>query len=102
MILEKSIKAYATVKNQTIGKTPAKQIQLRDCLDWFDGYIKQNGPKTLEAPIKRVQSGQGQQYMISQDALNSLHHNENFSASAADVMAAWNALDPLMRELMKP
>lgn len=102
VILEKSIKAYALEKKQTIGKKTGKPVQLRECLDWFEGYIKQNGPKPLEAPIKRVQSGQGQHYMISQDALNSLHHNENFSAAAADVVAAWNAFDPLMRELMKP
>ena len=102
VILEKSIKAYGVAKNQTIGKSPAKPVQLRECLDWFLTYVQQNGPKTLEQPIKRIQSGQGQQYMISQDALNAQHHNQEFSASANDVVTAWNAMDPLLRELMKP
>lgn len=105
-LLEKSIKAYAEAKGVDIGKTRHTSkggwVQLHNCLSWFVEHLETSGPKSLLQPAKRVQAGKLLYYPTSTDALNAMNHNHHFHVDPDEVVQAWNSIESLMRELMKP
>jgi hypothetical protein len=104
--LEKSIKAYAeAIGVPDIGATKHGlngRAQLHNCLNWFIDHVTINGPKTLVDPAKKVQGGRLSDYTGTRAALNALNHNHHFAVDGDDVVSAWNSIDSIMRELMKP
>lgn len=104
-ILEKTIKAYADQRNVDIGKTKHNskgRVQLHNCLTWAIEYWGENGPTDLVDPAKRIQGGRLSDFTSTRTALNALNHNYKFHVDPDEVERAWQSIDPLMRELLKP
>ncbi len=105
-VLEKSIKAYAEAKGvPDVGATKHGtngRAQLHNCLNWFIDYAGKNSLKSLVDPAKKVQGGRLSDYTGTKAALNALNHNHHFFVDGDDVVTAWNSIDSLMRQLMKP
>ncbi|WP_395690690.1 hypothetical protein [Nocardioides sp.] len=103
--LEKSIKAYAEAKGVDISTTRHQthgRVQLHNCLNWLVEHLQKNGPKVLVDPAKKLQGGRLAEFTGTKAALNAVNHNQNYHADADDVVTAWNSMDAVMRELMKP
>ena len=102
-VLEKSIKAYAEVKNADIKATANTQgrVQLSHALKWLLEHVRTNGPTTLVQPIEKLRNGRIV-YASSTDALNAVNHNHHFLVDPDEAFAMWDSLDSIMRHLMKP
>lgn len=103
-ILEKTIKAFAGSKNIDMKKTNNTKgyVQLHDALAWLLDYVTQNGPVAMKQPISRLQGSQLVNYTATTDALNAINHNHNFHVDPSEVFNCYNAIDPILREVMKP
>lgn len=102
--LEKSIKAYAEAKSSEIRPRHNSKgyVQLSHALDWLLEDVKANGPTKLRQPIERVRTGKLTSYAHTKDALNAVNHNHDFTASSDEAVDMWNAIEPIMKHLMKP
>lgn len=103
--LEKSVKAYAEAKGVDIATTKYQtngRVQLHNCLNWLVEHFQKNGPQVLVDPAKKLQGGRLAEFSGTKAALNAVNHNQNYHADADDVVTAWNSMDAVMRELMKP
>lgn len=104
-LLEKSIKAYADAKGIDITRTKHQtngRVQLHNCLNWLVEHLQNDGPKALVDPAKKLQGGRLAEFSGTKTALNAVNHNQHFHVDADDVVTAWNSMDSVMRELMKP
>ena len=102
-LLEKSVKAFAEIKEQEIKKSANEHgyVYLSHALKWLLGYVKANGEKALIQPIESVRSGQLVNYTASKDSLDAINHNHHFRVDPDEVVNMWNSIDPLMRYVMK-
>jgi hypothetical protein len=102
-VLEKTIKAFAEAKNKSIKGASNDQgkVQLGHALKWLLQYVKAEGPKSLIQPIERVRGGK-LVYMSSSDSLNAVNHNHQFSVDPDEALSMWDAIDPLMKFVIKP
>lgn len=102
-VLEKTIKAFAEAKSKNIkgaGNDQGK-VQLGHALKWLLQYVQAEGPKPLIQPIERVRGGK-LVYMSSNDSLNAVNHNHQFSVDPDEALRMWDAIDPLMKFVIKP
>jgi hypothetical protein len=102
--LEKSIKAYAEARGVEIRDTHNSNgfVQLSHALDWLLEDVKANGPAKLRQPIERVRTGKLTEYAHTKDALNAVNHNHTFEVTAEEAVGMWNAIEQIMKHLMKP
>jgi uncharacterized membrane protein YgcG len=101
-VLEKNIKAFAEAKGADIKGFGNEQgrVQLGHALKWLLQYVQKEGPKALIQPIQRVRDGK-LVYMASGDSLNAVNHNHQFSVDPDEALGMWDALDPLLRFVIK-
>jgi hypothetical protein len=101
--LEKTIKAFADAKAVSIkGAANDKgRVQLGHALKWLLQYTQKEGPKSLIQPIERVRDGR-LIYMSSSHSLNAVNHNHQFSVDPDEALSMWDAIDPLMKLVIKP
>ena len=106
-ILEKSIKQFAELEGETIPVSGGQggYVQLHHALLWYENYVKANGPKHLLQPIQKVRTSHSMNwgsFAASKAAMDAANHNHHFLVGPTDVLELWDAIDPLMRELLKP
>jgi hypothetical protein len=75
-------------------------VQLGHALKWLLQYVEKDGPKSMIQPIQRVRSGR-LVYMASSDSLNAVNHNHKFSVDPDEALVMWDALDPIVRFVIK-
>lgn len=107
-ILEKTIKQFAEAKGVDIATAVNAKgyVQLQHSLEWFEQYATANGLKALVQPIRKVRSGKtlnyGSNYSSTKDAMDAANHNHKFLVSPTEVLDLWDAIEPLLRELLTP
>lgn len=107
-ILEKTIKQFAEAKGVDIATAVNAKgyVQLHHSLEWFEQYTAANGLKALVQPIRKVRSGKtlnyGSNYSSTKDAMDAANHNHKFLVSPTEVLDLWDAIEPLLRELLTP
>lgn len=101
-VLEKTIKAFAEAKGQDIkgSANDEGRVQLGHALKWLLQYVKAEGSKNMIGPIERVRTGK-LVYMSSSNSLNDVNHNHQFSVDPAEAFDMWDAIDPLMKFVIK-
>jgi hypothetical protein len=103
--IEKLVKAYADVVGVDIKSTGNSQqghVQLRHCLTWMEEYLRDNSEASLAQVVKRVKDNIGVTYPSTSEYLNAVNHNHLILASPNDVRAAWAAVRPLIRWILRP
>ncbi len=101
-VLEKNVKAFAEAKGADI-KSVANvkgRVQLGHTLKWLLQHVQKEGPKNMIQPIQRIRDGT-LVYMASSDSLNAVNHNHQFSVDPVEALNMWDALDPIMRFVIK-
>jgi uncharacterized membrane protein YgcG len=101
-VLEKNIKAFAEAKGEdikSVGNSNGR-VQLSHALKWLLQYAQNEGPKSMIQPIQRVRDGK-LVYMASSDSMNAVNHNHQFSVDPDEALGMWDALDPIMRFVIK-
>lgn len=103
-VLEKSIKAFAEVRNEEIKNkhNSGGWVQLGHALSWLLDYVKSVDDKQMVQPIERVKSGKLVQYVATGDAMNAANHNHKIEFDGDEALAMWGSIDPLLRYVMKP
>jgi hypothetical protein len=103
-VLEKSIKALAEEKSETIAnkKHPGAFVQLKDCLDWLLDYAKQHGPKAIQQPIISVTSGSIVNFDTTTSAMNANNHNHHFVVDPDKALNMWHSIESIVRYALKP
>jgi hypothetical protein len=102
-VLEKTIKAFAEAKGHEIkgSSKDGGRVQLGHALKWLLQFVQKEGPKNLIQPIERVRGGK-LVYMSSNDSMNAVNHNHQFSVDPDEALGMWDAVDPLMKFAIKP
>jgi len=101
-VLEKNVKAFAEAKGadiKSVGNDKGR-VQLGHALKWLLQYVQKEGPKSMIQPIQRVRDGK-LVYMASSDSMNAVNHNHQFSVDPDEALGMWDALDPIMRFVIK-
>lgn len=101
-VLEKNVKAFAEAKGadiKSVGNDNGR-VQLGHALKWLLQYVQKEGPKNMIQPIQRVRDGK-LVYMASSDSMNAVNHNHQFSVDPDEALGLWDALDPIMRFVIK-
>ena len=101
-VLEKNVKAFAEAKGADIKKVGNDngRVQLGHALKWLLQYVQKEGPKNMIQPIQRVRDGK-LVYMASSDSMNAVNHNHQFGVDPDEAFGMWDALDPIMRFVIK-
>lgn len=101
-VLEKNIKAFAEAKGEdikTVGNSNGR-VQLNHALKWLLQFAQKEGPTNMIQPIQRVRDGK-LVYMASSDSMNAVNHNHQFSVDPDEALGMWDAIDPIMRFVIK-
>lgn len=108
-VLEKTIKAYAESKNETIkgwfgktGKPVPRYEQLGDCLLYLRADLDATGKTGLVQVLQKITSNKPDSWTVSATHLNAMNHNHHISATSNDVEEMWNQMTSLIRHMMTP
>lgn len=102
-VLEKSIKSFATAKEEDIKKTHNEKgwVQLGETLKWLLTYVKKVGDKGMIQPIERVRTGK-LQYATTVDAMNAVSHNQHVEFDGDEAIDMWTSIEPILRYVTNP
>jgi hypothetical protein len=103
-VLEKSIKAYAEVRNVAI-PSGGRYVQLSACVNWlvqeFDGRPECQPLRPHAKLLKDGVTGSYYLYQASQDYMNAINHNFRSCATPDHVESAWTAMRPVIGFMFK-
>ena len=106
-VLEKTIKAYAESKNDSIKKwfgrnnLPVPRYeQLKDCLTYLKADLESNGDTKLVQVVQRITSSKPEAWTVSASQLNAMNHNHHISATPDDVEQMWKQMESLIRHML--
>jgi uncharacterized membrane protein YgcG len=103
-LVEKAIKSYADSVGATISPASRKSpgyVYLNDCLVWVEDHFTTNGPKSLIQVVQKLRSRPLNHEMGNQGNMNAINHNHKIFATGQEARDGWDAVEPLLAELLK-
>ena len=101
--LEKSVKAYADGKGESIPKK-GQYVYLDSALEWLQADVTAADKKSLVQVIKKLRQNERLNvyaYGVTADYLNAANHNHQIFIEKEDVLKLWESIINLLRYVLR-